>query len=577
MLEFLSRLQLERRGLSSAKRRRKVIENEFVNNLQFGAGPRAVLFLLFALASVLFIRYARDPEALYPNDITRMALVVVVIVGSFAVHFYVNHFNNFLRNNRVLLTVGVLFFHLFLLKIAFVLGSAAGIAAEATAMATTEAIAQLDGVAKVSEVARIPFEYLFPAYAFAPMVMSILLGRNHGTLTAIYASLLGAMLVSADMAFKFMVMSLVSGFVAVYLTHQVRRRSKVVRAGLFVGIATTILAMATGEVMIQTDWKTVLMQCGTTLLAGTLMAMLISGLLPMLESLFRITTDVSWLEMADLNHPLLRRLTYEAPGTYHHSLVVARLSEAAADTIEANGMLCRVASYFHDIGKLTKPQYFIENIDNDENPHDELTPTMSALIIIAHVKDGVDLALKHRLNNEIISVIREHHGTSLVQYFYDRARKLRREQETKQEEGKAKSDDLPAVEEKNFRYPGPKPQTRESAIISLADSIESASRSISKPTPPKIEQLIDEITKNRIREGQLDECGLTFADLAQVKSSFHNTLCGMMHTRVSYKQDGIDEEIEDGEKKLMLEEAKPELKVVEKEDGDGSKAKSNVA
>tara|TARA_R110002096_G_scaffold16106_31_gene55219 strand:- start:11902 stop:13632 length:1731 start_codon:yes stop_codon:yes gene_type:complete len=576
MLEFLSRLQLERRGLSNVKRRRTVIENEFVHNLQYGGGPRAILFLLFALASVLFIRYARDPEALYPSDVTRMALVVVVIIGSFAVHYYVNHTGNFLRNNRVLLTIGVLFFHLFLLKIAFTLGAAAGTAAEATARATTEAIAQLDGVAKVSEVARIPFEYLFPAYAFAPMVMSILLGRNHGTLTAIYASLLGAMLVPADMAFNFMVMSLVSGFVAVYLTHQVRRRSKVIRAGLFVGIATTILAIATGEVMIQTDWKTIAIQCGTTLLAGTLMAMLISGLLPMLESLFRITTDVSWLEMADLNHPLLRRLTYEAPGTYHHSLVVARLSEAAADTIGANGMLCRVASYFHDIGKLTKPQYFIENIDNDENPHDELTPTMSALIIIAHVKDGVDLALKHRLNNEIISVIREHHGTSLVQYFYDRARKLRREQKTKQEEGKAKSDDLPAVEEKNFRYPGPKPQTRESAIISLADSIESASRSLSKPSPPKIEQLIDEITKNRIREGQLDECGLTFADLSQVKASFLSTLSGMSHTRVSYKQEGVDEKTSgDGAKQPA--EGKPELKVVEKDDAEGSKPKSNVA
>ncbi len=573
MLDFLSRIQLERRGLSSGKRRRKVVENEFVNNLQYGAGPRAVLFAIFALITVLFIRYSRHEAALFPNDITRMTLVAAVIIGSLAIQFYVNHMENFLRNSRVLLTLGVLFFHLFLLKIAFALGSTAGMAAEVAARAALEPIANLDGVAKTPEVALVPFEYLFPAYAFAPMVMSILLGRNHGTLTAIYASLLGAMLVPADMAFKFTVMSLVTGFVAVFLTHQVRRRSKVVRAGVFIGIATTILAIATGQILIQDDWKTILMQCGTTLLAGTLTAMLISGVLPLLESMFRITTDVSWLEMADLNHPLLKRLTFEAPGTSHHSQVVARLSEAAADAIGANGMLCRVASYFHDIGKLKKPQYFIENIDNEDNPHNELTPTMSALIIIAHVKDGVDLALKHRLNNEIISVIREHHGTTLVQYFYDRARKRRREVEDEKDEGKSTSDDLPAVEEKNFRYPGPKPQTRESAIISLADSIESASRSITKPTPPKIEQLIDEITKGRIRDGQLDECGLTFADLAKVKNSFYNTLCGMMHTRISYKQ---DEEGEKPKAKAKGEDRKPRLKVVESAE-EKEAQKSNVA
>ncbi len=575
MLEFLSRLQLEKRGLASGKRRRKVVENSFLNNLQFGAGPRTILLLLFAACTVLFIRYARHEEALFPGDVTRMALVILVIIGSFVIQFYVNHTATFARNNKVLLTVGLLFFHLFLLKIAFSLGVAAGHAAEAAARAALEPIANLDGVAKTPEVARIPFQYLFPAYAFAPMVISLLLGRNHATLTAVYASLLGAMLVPADMAFKFTVISLVCGFVAVYLTHQVRRRSKVVRAGFFVGVATTILAIATGQVVVQTDWQTLLLQFGTTLLAGTLTAMVVSGLLPVLESIFKITTDVSWLEMADLNHPLLKRLTYEAPGTYHHSLVVGRLSEAAAETIGANAMLCRVAAYFHDIGKLKKPQYFIENIDNEENPHDDLTPTMSALIIIAHVKEGVDLALKHRLNHEIISVIREHHGTTLVQYFYDRARKKRRElEEEEAEAGKAKSDDLPALEEKNFRYSGPKPQTRESAIISLADSIESASRSITKPTPPKIEQLIDEITKGRIREGQLDECGLTFADLARVKNSFSNTLCAMMHTRISYKDEEPDSDPETAEP-ASEQDAKPKLKVVEKEEEEGEK--SNVA
>ncbi len=259
-----------------------------------------------------------------------------------------------------------------------------------------------------------------------------------------------------------------------------------------------------------------------------------AGVLPILEHLFQITTDISWLEASDLNHPLLRRMTIEAPGTYHHSLVVANLAEAAAEAIGANATLCRVCAYFHDVGKLVKPEYFTENMNFERNPHDDLAPTMSALIIMAHVKEGVDLALKNKLNLRIIDIIQEHHGTSLVYYFYQRAIQ---QQEDARAGGKImnmRAEDIPEVQEESFRYGGPKPQTKESAIVSLADIVESASRSVEKPTPQKIEQLVHELIEERIADGQLDECDLTLGEIHVIRERFRFTLMTMLHTRIAY-------------------------------------------
>jgi putative nucleotidyltransferase with HDIG domain len=238
-----------------------------------------------------------------------------------------------------------------------------------------------------------------------------------------------------------------------------------------------------------------------------------------------MTTDISWLEQADLNHPLMRRLSIEAPGTYHHSLVLANLSEAAAEAIGANASMCRVCSYFHDIGKLAKPEYFIENMSPDENPHDDLTARMSAL------------ALKHRLNSRIIDVIEQHHGNSLVYYFYRRALDQKKEIIRLVEQDKAREDDVPDVTEEGFRYPGPKPQFRESAIISLADAVEGASRTLGKPTPARVEQMVEDIVRDRILDHQLDECDLTLCELAEIKASFVKTLLSMTHGRIKYPKE----------------------------------------
>jgi putative nucleotidyltransferase with HDIG domain len=334
---------------------------------------------------------------------------------------------------------------------------------------------------------------------------------------------------------------MISGFTAVYLTLQVRRRSKLVRAGVGVGIAIWILSLTFGFIgpinlfpPTANDWGMIGLQSALALGNGIVTATIVGGILPMFEHLFQITTDISWLEASDLNHPLLRRMTIEAPGTYHHSLVVANLAETAAEAIGANATLCRVCAYFHDVGKLVKPEYFTENMNVERNPHDDLAPTMSALIIIAHVKEGVDLAIKYKLNQRIIDIIQEHHGTTLVYYFYKRALQQAEDARPGGKIMKMREDNIPEVREESFRYTGPKPQTKESAIVSLADAVESASRSLEKPTPAKIEQLVNDIIDQRIADRQLDQCDLTLSDVRVIAERFRFTLMTMLHSRIAY-------------------------------------------
>ncbi|TWU01953.1 HD family phosphohydrolase [Neorhodopirellula pilleata] len=248
-----------------------------------------------------------------------------------------------------------------------------------------------------------------------------------------------------------------------------------------------------------------------------------TGLLPLIEKGFGVQTDLSLLELGDASHPLLRRLAQRAPGTYNHSINVASIAEAAADAIGANGLLVRVGAYFHDIGKMFKPEYFIENQSAGINQHDSLQPAMSTLVIIAHVKDGADLARNHHLPAPIIDFILQHHGTTLVEYFYREAAK-RSEEDPNRE----------AVSDKDFRYPGPKPQTLEAAVLMLADTVESASRTLVDPTPARISNLVDAIAQKKVADGQFDECGLTFSQLHRVRQSLVKSLTAIYHARVKY-------------------------------------------
>ncbi len=254
---------------------------------------------------------------------------------------------------------------------------------------------------------------------------------------------------------------------------------------------------------------------------------LVAGSLPFIESAFGVVTDISLLEMSDVSHPLLQELVRRAPGTYNHSMTVASIAEAAADRIGADGLLVRVGAYFHDIGKMLKPQYFIENLtEGASSRHEHLAPAMSTLIIIGHVKDGVDLAHQYDLPQPLIDFIEQHHGTTLVEYFYREAARKADEQPDHREE----------VEESSFRYPGPKPQSREAGVMMLADIVESASRTLTEPTPRRIETLVHELTMKRLLDGQFDESSLTLSEIRTVEQSLVKSLIAIYHGRIKYPQ-----------------------------------------
>jgi cyclic-di-AMP phosphodiesterase PgpH len=511
MFDFVKRGRLIRRGLASRKTRRRRARNELLQSLEYAPYVKLFVFVGFVAGLAFLIFSGQQPEP------TKNFVIALLFLAIAMTQLWINQPRTFSQNSRVLLVFGIILVQLAVTKLSLVLCSSG------------------------------TFRFLKPEmggliapYAFAPLVLSVLLGRNHGLFAAVSVSLWSSVLFGKIDA-PLLVTSLISGFTAVYLTLQVRRRSKLIRAGLGVGCAIWLLSLTFGLIgpinlfaPIANDWGMIGLQSALAVGNGIVTAMVVGGALPILEHLFQITTDISWLEASDLNHPLLRRMTIEAPGTYHHSLVVANLAEAAAEAIGANETLCRVCSYFHDVGKLVKPEYFTENMNFERNPHDDLAPTMSALIIIAHVKEGIDLALKHKLNQRIIDIIQEHHGTSLVYYFYQRALQ---QQEDARAGGKImnmREEDIPEVGEESFRYSGPKPQTKESAIVSLADIVESASRSLEKPTPQKIEQLVDELIEERIADRQLDECDLTLGELKIIAERFRFTLMTMLHSRIAY-------------------------------------------
>jgi hypothetical protein len=312
------------------------------------------------------------------------------------------------------------------------------------------------------------------------------------------------------------VLLFVSAVVSTVLLINVRRRSQIIRAGFVVGLfqALTWLFIRNFGVINHTNPYIYFF------LNGIFCGIIVVGLLPVFEYIFGRITNISLLELSDFNHPILRRLMLEAPGTYHHSLIVGNLSEAACEAVGANALLARIGAYYHDIGKIEKAEYFSENQNLSASKHEELSPSMSKLVIINHVKEGEALARRFRLNPRIINFIRQHHGKSLVYYFYRRALENGEEDEGISEEG--------------FRYPGPKPDSKEAAIVLLADSVEAATRALKEPTPGRIEQEVHKIVNNKFIDGQLDECDLTLKDLEKISGIFIRLLTSIYHSRITY-------------------------------------------
>lgn len=390
--------------------------------------------------------------------------------------------------------------------------------------------------------------YLAPV-AIAPLIVAILINAGSAIFMALFISIFTSVIYGNRL--DLLVLTFLASVVAIFGGTHTRKRGNVVRASVFAGLTVALFALLIGFID-RLEFLTILKHMVAGLATGLLTGVIVVGLLPVLEGLFKRTTDITLLELTDYNHPLLRLMQLEAPGTYHHSLVVAQLSENAAAEIGANPLLARVCALFHDIGKTAKPEYFTENQRDGVNPHDLSNPSLSALIIKAHVKDGVDLALKHKLPRAVIDVIQQHHGTSLIRYFYHRAVSHTRPPiPVAAGTGTSPSKDpfIPAlpglgpvpVSETTYRYDGPRPRFKESAIIHLADGVEAASRSLRKVTPQHLGEIIDQIFGDRMEDGQLDEAPLTFEELSRIKASFTRTLLNMLHGRVAYPQDAEDE------------------------------------
>jgi putative nucleotidyltransferase with HDIG domain len=308
-----------------------------------------------------------------------------------------------------------------------------------------------------------------------------------------------------------------------FLLDEIRTRSKLIEVGGAAALGMVVATAAAGLLAFD-PWRFVLLNCLYAGWAGLTAGFIVLGILPFIERSFRITTGMTLLELADLSQPLLRRLAAEAPGTYTHSLQVATLSEAAAETIGANSLLCRVASYYHDIGKMNKADYFVENQSGGESRHLNLSPNVSLMIITGHVRDGVELAHEYNLPTSIVPFIQQHHGTTLVEFFYHQARSQHEQHQP----------DMPAISEHQFRYPGPKPKTREVAVVMLADAVESATRTLQEPNASRVETLVHDLAMKRLLDGQFDDCALTMRDLEQMERSMVKSLLAIYHGRIAY-------------------------------------------
>jgi putative nucleotidyltransferase with HDIG domain len=368
-------------------------------------------------------------------------------------------------------------------------------------------------------LSRPPWYAVLIPLTFTAMVLTIVYNPQFALLLSLSLALATTVALGAGVG---LLLILMGGLATpILILTNVRTRSRLVKVAACAGLAYLAMTLATGLLSGQT-WYLIAYDGSRNFIWGTLAGFLLSGFLPLVERCFGIVTDISLLEFADGSHPLLQELIRRAPGTYTHSLTLATLAESAAETIGANPLLTRVGSYFHDIGKMLKPDYFIEN-QTGENRHAALEPALSTLIIIGHVKDGLALAEQYNLPRPISDFIAQHHGTTLVEYFYHEAIRLQ------EQEGHG-SGEL----ESTFRYPGPRPQTRENGIVMLSDAVESASRALSEPTPGSLRKLVHDLLMKRLLDGQFEESGLTLTELHQIEESLCKSLIALYHTRIRY-------------------------------------------
>ena len=362
------------------------------------------------------------------------------------------------------------------------------------------------------------FSYLFPI-ATGAMVIRIVINSEVAIIFAILSSFFSAVIMGNQLSF--FLFALIGSVVGAHKVGRCEQRSILLKAGFIVG-GVNLLTIFSYYLISGNPFKLELLSdLIMAFLGGALCSIVVLGIVPMIETFFGYTTDLKLLELANMDNPILKDVILQAPGTYHHSIIVGSLAEAASKSIAANPLLARVSAYYHDIGKLKKPLYFIENAGGDESRHDNITPRMSSLILISHVKDGLELARENRLGQRVAHIIQQHHGTGLITYFYQKAKGI-------------ENPEMESLNEEDFRYPGPKPQTKEAGIVMLADAVEAASRTLTEPTPARITGLVQRITNSIFLDGQLEECELTLKDLQKIQESFSRILTAIFHQRIDY-------------------------------------------
>lgn len=424
-------------------------------------------------------------KSILENIFLRLGLNILLLLLLFVLYFYIIKYKNYLwRESEKLLMIEIvmlifLYFALFLFKLEHI------------------------------------FLFLIPL-SFLAMVFTMLFGEIFSMVICfVLASILA---IFTGMRFPVFIFLMVSSIAGIFSVKGINRRAKLYKA-LFIISVTNMLLVFGIESFSRTPIFSILMGTSFGFINAVVSVFLLVGLLPLFEKFTETTTDITLFEWSDLNLPLLKKLSVTAPGTYNHSIIVGNLAEAAAESIGVDSILTRVASYYHDIGKMLKSEYFIENQMGIKNPHNKLTPQLSCIILISHVKEGIEIAQRAGLPNEIIKIIREHHGSSLIVPFFEKAKKQNHKEK---------------VDESQFRYPGPSPSTKESGIVMLADSVEAASRSLEEPNAKRLKSLINEIIEERFRDGQLNNSQLTLVDLKKIGESFLPILVGMYHLRVEY-------------------------------------------
>nr|WP_246593770.1 HD family phosphohydrolase [Evansella tamaricis] len=436
-----------------------------------------------------------DYSIIYPY--VGLGILVIILISMLA--YYLNDANTSIKTNNTHLLMYVIIYFV------------------------TLALIKLVSLTHLIEVNGIT--YIVPV-AMGTMLITTLINSRIALFTSMVLAIVSSIIFndqsSGILDYSHGVYVFFSSIAGVFFLNKSNKIMRILQSGIFVGLLNVFVILA---LIMLRNGQYGMIEIGTHMgfaaMSGFLAAVLTLGLLPFFEAGFGVLSTTKLIELSNPNHPLLRKILLDAPGTYHHSVMVANLSEGACESVGANGLLARVGAYYHDLGKTKRPHFFIENQMKIDNPHDKISPQLSKTIIIAHPYDGAELLREHKMPKEIIGIAEQHHGTTLLKYFYHKAK-----QETDKE-----------VPEEEFRYPGPKAQTKESAIVGIADCVEAAVRSMNKPTPDKIETLVRKIITDRLEDGQFDECDLTLKELSIIATSICETLHGTFHTRIEYPED----------------------------------------